>query len=162
MTTFLFLVALIMGDSHAEGAPGSYLARLLSVRNYQTTVISKVGHRTTTMARQTIIFADSDLKVIIMGTNDSPGEATELAYRKISRDYPDAYLIGPPAYRGTLGLRTSQVAEIQKRVFRGRWFDSRPCTSSFVGRTRDGVHFTREGAKLWMDCVIAEIDRRRK
>lgn len=162
MNTLLMLVGLIMGDSHAEGHPGTYLAKILSDRGHETTVVSKVGLRITTMARQTIMFEDASFKVVMMGTNDSPGRATERAYRRIAADYPDAFLVGPPAYRGALGLRTKAVAKIQERVFGDRWIDSRPCTSDYSGRTRDGVHFTKDGAKRWIDCVVAEIDRRRK
>lgn len=162
MKTLFFLIVLIMGDSHAEGYPGTYLAQVMRNRDHQTTVMSKVGLRITTMAKQTILFEDAAFKVIIMGTNDSPGRATELAYRKVAQDYPDAFLISPPAYRGALGLRTNQVAQIQQKVFGNRWIDSRPCTSDFKGRTTDTIHFTKDGAKRWMDCVIAEIDRRRK
>ncbi len=134
----------------------------MSKRGYETTVISKVGLRITTMASQTLMFEDSPFQVIIMGTNDSPTRATERAYRRVAADYPEAYLVGPPKYKGHLGSRTDRVAEIQRRVFGERWIDSRPCTSDMTGRAKDGVHFTKDGAKTWIDCVVAELDRRRK
>jgi hypothetical protein len=160
MINWIMVLGLIMGDSHAEGAPGEYLQKIMSSRGYETTVLSKVGLRITTMAKQTLLFEEAKLQVIIMGTNDSPTRATRSAYARVAADYPEAYLVGPPKYKGHLGSRTDRVAEIQRQVFGDRWIDSRPCTSDMTGRV--GIHFTKDGAKTWIDCVIAEIDRRRK
>jgi hypothetical protein len=127
MMSWFMLVSLVLGDSHAEGHPGEYLARVLRSRGHETTVVSKVGLRAPVMARYPFVLEDA-YTVILLGTNDTPNRATERAYASLAKTYPKAFLVGPPKFRGALGARMTRVSKIQRRIFKSRWIDSRPCT----------------------------------
>lgn len=159
----MLLVALVMGDSHAAGHPGRLLSEELWLRGYRTSVIyANAGQTAVGLGRKPLRMR-ADLVIIFLGSNDRLTRETALAYIGIAERHPNAYIVGPPAYRDrSLHARSRAVYRLQRRIFGAGSIDSEPCTIDLSGRTRDGVHFTRRGSRHWVDCILSEIEARRR
>ncbi len=106
--------------------------------------------------------ARPDIVIFFLGTNDlglNPA-ADEAAFRRLAASFPTAELwaLGPPAFaRADLTRSAETVYTTLRRVFGDRRvIDLRPLTPA-TGRTRDGVHFTSQGAAALAAAIVAAL-----
>lgn len=170
---------LIIGDSlsAAASAPGGVLAAELRRRGAaEVRVDAQVGRSAVNLWTGTngetgaSIAAEAnrrpDIAVIFLGTNDAASgvaaAADEAGFRRIVGSFAPGtawWAVGPPAFpqRPDIEARAVPVYATLARVFgAAQVLDARPLTPA-AGRTRDGVHFTRAGAKTFGQAIAAAL-----
>jgi hypothetical protein len=144
---------MILGDSHAAGHPGRELQVELRRRGHEVVRRGRVGLRSLSVR------CPRGLSVAFLGTNDVPGPRLQREYARLGRCH-GLYVVGPPRFWGkALDRRAREVAAVQRAYMSYRWIDGAR-TSPVGGRTRDGVHFTRAGARSWAQEIADELERR--
>jgi hypothetical protein len=158
LAQMFLLVAVILGDSHAAGYPGRILSQELWLEGYDASLIdARVGRKAKDVVNKPLKLS-SDITVIFIGSNDPINRNTVKSYLDLSELYPNAYVVGPPVFEDrSLDARSKIISRLQRRVFGNNAINSRRCTDKYSGRTRDGVHFTKDGAKRWVNCILSEI-----
>ncbi len=151
--------ALIIGDSHV--AEHSYLGKHLKQgfenKGYKTLVQGFVGIGSYGLSKKR--FNQQNITIIVLGTNDIPGNGAYRSYINLYNRYPYAFVVGPPAFKNKrLELISQRISEIQLRIFGSRFINSRQC-NGIDKRASDGVHFINSSAKNWSSCILEHIKK---
>lgn len=158
MNNLFLTLALVLGDSHAQGFPGEVLSKHLNERGYTVARATKVGATVYEVTKHPFNLKGATLKFMFLGSNDSPGKNTVKRYQKLKQLYPGVYMIGPPFFQNKkLDQRSYEISKIQKQIFGIKYLDSRVCTTNNSERYPDGVHFTYYGAANWVNCVLKQV-----
>lgn len=156
-TTIYMLTALIIGDSHvAEHSHlGRYLKQNLEQQKYKVNIKGFVGIGSYGLSKKE--FNKHNLTIIVLGTNDIPGNGAYRSYVNLSYKYPYAFVVGPPKFKNkSLDSRSRKISDMQHRIFGNRFINSRLCYG-IDKRFNDGVHFTDKSALSWSNCILKYI-----
>lgn len=110
--------------------------------------------------------AHPDMVIVILGTNDAA--QGQQAYVQQLREVVDAVRasgaqfivwIGPPSAKNeAIDARADRIARWQGSFLPQmgvKWIDSRMFT--FGGHAPDGIHFTRQGYRVWANALIDDL-----
>lgn len=157
---------LIVGDSQAEGAPGSALEARLRGQGVETRRIGYVGHGAYDWTRmhwpeyQAALSAfQPDQVIMVFGSNDAPNANLEQAMQRFKASASKVYYAGPPRYDRVASSQALSVGirDMAKRVFGNKHLDAWPYTGASVPRAGDGLHFTAAGGATWADGMVRDL-----
>jgi len=157
----------VIGDSHME-ALGPRLRRLLSSAGASSVrTEARRGWSTGRYAAAgelSALAAGSDLVVVELGGNDSPGssyaETVASVLRQVSAPGREVVWVGPAvATRPDVAIRHNQTADLQRAILASagiRFIDGRRLT--VPGELRDDhVHFSAEGYDRFATGILREL-----
>ncbi len=145
MSTLLYIVIAIVGDSHAVGHPGQLLAAALRRQGHEVLLQGRVGAR----ANSTRWSCRADWQIAFLGSNESPSDHLAQVYRAIGSRTKQTIVVGPPA---STRNRVNAAAELLSNAQISRYIDSRKCTN--VRESSDGLHYGKAGAEQWVKCLL--------
>jgi hypothetical protein len=158
---------LLLGDSLSlDGGPIDVFRRTAEARGAEFRILARKG-RTVVSAPRKLGWANHDVVVVALGTNDH-GHSTGMVERsaealleaagRVARER--VIWVGPPAVLdGAMDYQLQRVDRALHRVVGDRdYFSLRVVTEGMSrdGRTRDGVHFTRDGSR-WVADGISSV-----
>lgn len=148
----------------ATAAPGVVLARhLLDLGARAVRINAKVGRSAYNLFRSEngdrLLAEDvawgPDIVLVFLGTNDKGlGPLQDAAaFERIVKSFPreDIWALGPPQIAGY-----DDVVATMTEVFGRKFVDTRGMLTE-VPKASDGVHFTRDGAKLLADRIAVAL-----
>jgi hypothetical protein len=168
---------LIVGDSQAQGTPGSYAQRKFEAAGHTVQRISQpscgpidwssdevsAGCRTPGLwSRYTnaVRTFRPDAVLLIYGSNDFGSRLQGALTQMKNRVAPPVYMSGPPMYpeadRQRLG---EQIREANRTVFGARWIDAWPHTPLSLPRDALQAHFPGEAGRPWGEAMADAVMR---
>lgn len=151
---------LITGDSHALGPAGKELATILRKKGFKVVIDAKVSSTVSRVVELNLCEKRRyDMVFAFLGSNETSTYRLDSLYSKLSHTCPNLFIIGAPFFsKKELSERVDDVYKTQFEVFGTcKVIDSRELTKDITGRTRDGVHFTPSGGKLWAARVYHRV-----
>ena len=168
---------LIVGDSQAQGTPGSYAQRKFEAAGHTVQRISQhgcgpidwssdavsAGCRTPGLwTRYTSKVASfrPDVIVLIYGSNDFGSRLDDALRQMASRVSPPVWMSGPPMYpaedRQRLG---TTIRATNQEVFGDRWIDAWPHTPLSLPRDSLQAHLPGEAGRPWGEAIADQVMR---
>lgn len=168
---------LIVGDSQAQGTPGSYAQRKFEAGGHEVRRISQhgcgpidwssdevsAGCRTPGLwSRYTGAVASfrPDIIVLIFGSNDFGSRLDDGLLKMKNQVRPPVWMSGPPMYpaedRQRLG---TSIRATNQRVFGSRWIDAWPYTPLSLPRDALQAHLPGEAGRPWGEAIADAVMR---
>lgn len=168
---------LIVGDSQAQGTPGSYAQRKFEAAGHTVQRISQhgcgpidwssdavsAGCRTAGLwSRYTnaVNTFRPDAVVLIFGSNDFGSRLDDGLRRMKNGVRPPVWMSGPPMYpaedRQRLG---TNIRSTNRTVFGGRWIDAWPHTPLSLPRDDLQAHLPGEAGRPWGEAIADQVMR---
>lgn len=168
---------LIVGDSQAQGTPGSYAQRKFEAGGHEVRRISQhgcgpidwssdevsAGCRTPGLWSRytgTVASFRPDIIVLIFGSNDFGSRLDDGLLKMKNQVRPPVWMSGPPMYpaedRQRLG---TSIRAINQRVFGSRWIDAWPHTPLSLPRDALQAHLPGEAGRPWGEAIADAVMR---
>lgn len=159
---------LIVGDSQAAGPPGQHADAKLRAAGHETLRIGNSGRGPYDYVRMPELWAQytgavrdfrPDVILLVFGSNDAPGTSLLNALTRMKQAVVlPVFLSGPPRYPASdAQARGASIKANYQSVFGARFIDAYPYTDPSLPRAPDGLHFTREGGRLWGESVADRL-----
>lgn len=166
---------LLVGDSQAQGTPGSYAQRKFEAAGHTVRREAQpscgpidwssdevsAGCRTPGLwSRYTgaVRTFAPDVIVLIYGSNDFGSRLAPALTQMKNRVAPPVYMSGPPMYpdpeRQRLG---EQIRTTNRTVFGDRWIDAYPHTPLSLPRDSLQAHFPGEAGRPWGEAIATAV-----
>jgi len=166
---------LIVGDSQAQGTPGSYAEQKFRAAGHTVQRISQpscgpidwssdavsAGCRTAGLWSRYTGAVNSfrpDAVLLIFGSNDSGSRLDDALLQMKNRIAPPVFMSGPPLYPAADRQRLGEsIKVINQRVFGDRWIDAYPFTPLTLQRDALQAHLPGAAGRPWGEGMAAAV-----